>query len=63
MSPMPWCEGGEDRIEMLNHCRLAANHHAVAALETPDTTARSHVHIVNFLRREFLRAPDIVHVI
>ena len=47
---------------MLHHVFLAADHHAVAALQSPHTAARSHVHIVNSLRRKFLRAPDVVHV-
>ena len=53
----------EDRIEVLDHACLAADHHAVAALQAPDATARPHVHVVDPLRREFLGAPDVVHVV
>ena len=48
---------------MLHNRRFAADHHAVAALEAPDTSARPHVHIMDTLRRELLRAPDVVHVV
>ena len=48
---------------MLDHLFLAANHHAVAALQAPDAAARPHVDIVDALRRKFFRAPDIVDVI
>ena len=43
--------------------RFAANHHAVAALEAPDAAARPHVHVVDPLRGELLRAPDVVDVV
>ena len=48
---------------MLDDRNFAANHHAIAALQTPDAAARSHVDVVNFLRREFLGAPDIIDVV
>ena len=63
MSPMPGASVEEDRIELLDDGRLPANHHAVPTLETPDASARPDVHVVEALRREFLRAPDVVDVV
>src|SRR6202140_3780176 len=57
-----WRQRGEDGIEMAHHAFLAADHHAIAAVQSPNTAACSHIHIMNFLRRKFLRAPDVVHV-
>ncbi len=42
---------------------LAANHHAVAAFESPDSAARAHIHIMDALGLELLGPTDIVHVI
>src|SRR5262252_1609659 len=36
-----WCQCREDRIEMINYIRLAADHHAVASLQSPHTSACS----------------------
>ena len=47
----------------LNHVVLAADHHAVAALQSPDAAARADVDIVDSLRAQFLRAPDVVDVV
>src|SRR5262249_38901732 len=58
-----WGQTGKDGIEVLDHRLFAANHHAVASLQTPDATTRSHVYVVDALRREFPGAPDIVNVI
>jgi hypothetical protein len=41
---------------------LAADHHAIAAFQAPDSAARSHVHVVDPLA-EFLGAPDVVDVV
>src|ERR1700730_462171 len=61
--PYPRCQRGEDRIQMFYDRSFAANHHTITALQTPDTAACSHVDIVNFLRPEFLGAPDIIDVV
>jgi hypothetical protein len=53
----------EDRIEVLDRCRLAANHQAVPSLAAPDTAAGPDVHVMDALLRELLRAPDVVDVI
>src|SRR6266542_1738008 len=58
-----WSQGRKDWIELLDNLLLAANHHAVTSLQSPDATTRSHVHVVDSRRREFLGAPDIVYVI
>ena len=57
------CEGGEDRVEMLHHVALAADHHAIAALEAPDAAAGADVDIVDALGRQLLGAADVVDVI
>src|ERR1700730_2133529 len=57
------CQGGEDRIQMFYDRNFAANHHAIPALQPPDTAARSYVDVVNFLLPEFLGAPDIIDVV
>ena len=53
----------EDRIEMLDHLGLAADHHAVAALQAPDAAAGADVDVVDALGGEFLRAADVVDVV
>src|SRR5437660_11974577 len=44
-------QSGEDGIYSLNHCRLAADHHAVAALQSPHAAARSDIGVAHSLRR------------
>ena len=56
-------EGGEDGIEMLDDVFFAADHHAVAAFESPDTAAGADVDVVDFFGRQFLGAADVVDVI
>src|SRR5262249_31694731 len=53
----------EYRIKMLDYSGLAADHHTVAAIQSPNTPAGSHVDIMDLLRCEFGRAPDIVDVV
>ncbi len=62
-SPLPGASVGEDRVETRHHFLLAADHHAVAPLQAPDTAARPHVDVVDALRRELLGAPYVVHVV
>src|SRR5439155_2539134 len=50
----------EDRIEALHHILLAADHHAVAALEPVHAAARTGVGVVDVLAGERLRTPDVV---
>jgi hypothetical protein len=45
-------EGGqrlEDQTQTLDHFRLAADHHAVAFLQAPNSAAGTHVHKVQLL--------------
>src|SRR6516165_4433049 len=42
-------ERRKDRIEMFHHFLLTADHHAVAALQSPHATAGAHVHVMDFL--------------
>jgi hypothetical protein len=53
----------EDRIEGLDDFLFAANHHAVTSFQSPHTTARAHIHIVDPLRRKFLCTADIIYVV
>src|SRR5262245_31014312 len=44
------CQGGENRIEALHDVALAADHHAVAALQAEHAAAGSYVDIVDVAR-------------
>ncbi len=55
-----WSQRGEDRIEMRDDCRLAADHLAEAALESPDAAARPDVDVVNAALVERRAATDVV---
>jgi hypothetical protein len=48
---------------MFHDRRLAADHHAVTALQAPHAAARADVDVVNALRRQLLGAPDVVDVV
>src|SRR5580700_7216715 len=56
-------QGRENRVEMLDDICFSANHHAVAAIQSPDTAAGTHVHVVDLLCREFPRTTDVVNVV
>src|SRR5437870_13909940 len=58
-----WSQRGKDWIELLDNLLLAADHHAVTSLQSPNATIRSDVHVVDSFRREFLGTPDIVNII
>ena len=47
MSPTPGSQCFENRIELLHGFFRAANHHAVAAIESPDAAAGADIHVVN----------------
>src|SRR5262249_58897404 len=53
-------EGLENRIEPLHGFFRAADHHAVAALQTPYAAAGPDIHIVNTLCGAHLRTADII---
>src|SRR6185312_15110147 len=59
----PRRESGENRVEMPHRLRLAADHHAIAALKAPDAAAGADIDIVDALGHELLGSPDIVDVI
>src|ERR1035437_3560290 len=52
----------EDRVQSLNGVRVAPDHHAVAALEAPDSAARPDVQVVDALRAQLLLPADVVDV-
>ena len=57
-------ESGEDRARAgERRPRLAADHQAVAPLQAPDAAARADVHVVDALRLQLGRAPDVVVVV
>src|SRR5208337_5070513 len=57
------CNGFEERIEVFHGRVRAADHHAVSSLQAPNTAARTNIHVVDALRREFLGATDIVDIV
>src|SRR4030095_6023678 len=52
-----------DRIEVLDHSGLAADHQAIPAVASPDAAAGPDVHVVDALACERLRAADVIDVI
>src|SRR6516165_4022856 len=58
-----WRERREDRVETFDYLRLAADHHAIAALEPPHTAAGPDIDIMDAFSRQLLRAPDVVDVV
>src|SRR6185295_15910028 len=57
------CKRGEDRIEMLHRFGFAADHHAIAALQTPDAAARADVNIVDAFCGQLFGAANIIDVV
>ena len=56
-------QGCKDRVETVHDVILAADHHAIAALESPDAAAGANIDIVDLLRRQFLGAADVVDIV
>src|SRR5438128_2216407 len=50
----------EDRIEPVDHGLVAADHHAIPALDAPDAAAGADVHVVQPALPERLAAADVV---
>jgi hypothetical protein len=48
---------------MLDHVVLAADHHAVAALQAPHAAADTDVDVMQLLGRELLRAAQVVVIV
>ena len=58
----PRRERREDRIEVIHGLLWAADHHAIAALDTPDAAGRAAIDVANALLGQFLGAADVVLV-
>src|SRR5207302_7830651 len=58
----PGSERLENRVEASDRVLLAADHHAVAALEPPDAAAGADVQVVNALLTDSFRASHVVFV-
>ena len=59
----PGGEGPKDRIEVPDDRLFAADHHAIAPLQTPDPAAGSDIDVVDPPRRQLLGAPNVVDVV
>jgi hypothetical protein len=59
----PWCERCEGRLEAAERALVPADHQAEAALETEHPAARAAVEVVDPLRLELSRTPDVVGVV
>ncbi|MCY1355760.1 hypothetical protein D9M69_421960 [compost metagenome] len=55
-------QGCEQRVEALNRLGIAADHHAVTALQAPDTAGGTDVDVVQAFFRQGLRPADIVFI-
>ena len=55
-------EGIEQRLEMLEHGLLGADHHAVAALQAPHAAGSTHIDVVQALQLEGRGTADVVLV-
>src|SRR5262250_2063300 len=53
-------EAREDRIEPIDHGRLAADHHAIAALDAPDAAGGPDIEIVDAALLQRLAAAHVV---
>ena len=58
----PRSERREDRIEVIHGRLLAADHHAIAALDAPDAAGRAAIDVANALLGQLLGAADVVLV-
>src|SRR6266699_39225 len=56
-------QNGEDRVKMLHHSFLTADHQAVTTLQAPDSSTRSNVNIMNTPGFELGSAPDIIVIV
>src|SRR5277367_57580 len=53
----------KDRIEMVDGILRSANHQAVAAFETPDTTAGPYINVMNAFTGKLFGATDVIDVV
>src|SRR5260370_22595775 len=56
-------QGRKDRIETLDHRLFAADHHAIAAFQPPDSPAGPDIDVVDPPRHQLLGAPDVIDVV
>ena len=52
--------GREDRVEAIDHRLVAADHHAIATVDSPDAAAGADVDIMNAAFLQRLAAPYVV---
>ena len=60
---MPGAIVFKNGLQILNRCSRAADHQAVAALQTPNAAAGTYIDILNSLGRQFRAAPDVIDVV
>ena len=58
-----WGNRRENRVDVLNGLVMTADHHAVAAVQSPDTTADPNVDIMNALVSQRFGSIDVVAVV
>ena len=58
-----WRKRAEDRVEMLHDIALAADHHAIAALQAPHAAAGADIDVMDPLGVQLLGAANVVDVI
>src|SRR5258708_11370551 len=56
----PRCKAREDRIEPVDHGLVAADHHAIAALDAPDAAGGANIEIMDAVLLQRLAAADVV---
>src|SRR3974377_947310 len=54
---------GKNRIEVLYDVLFPTDHHAKAPFESPNTTARADIDVMNFFGGELLGAPNVVDIV
>ena len=57
------CQSFENRLQVVKGRLVAADHHAVTAVQTPDTAAGAHVNVANAFASHGLGAAHVVLVI
>src|ERR1700733_13201259 len=55
-----WRQRLQDRVETFDHGLVAADHHAIAALDAPDAAGGADINIMNAAFPELLAAADVV---
>ena len=60
ISPRPGSQRLENGIQLLDDFLRAADHHAVAAVESPDPAAGADIHVVNTFLLELVGAANVI---